>query len=80
MSKVEYTPKQVIENKLLAALEEPGQVAIIVNAEELQLFITAIALLPGRKSAKCKAFIADLEKLMQAAFPDQAMPPIKFTK
>lgn len=68
MSKVEYTPKEVIENKLLAALNEAGNVAIIATLEDLDLLIFALSL--DFESPHRDGFLADLKKLRAGAFPE----------
>ncbi len=76
MSRVEYKPKEVIENKLLAALE-PGSpnVAIVVNLDELDLLIMAMN---GNEwncyeqniAKRARQFREDLKKLRAGAFPE----------
>lgn len=67
-SKVEYTPKTVIENKLLAALEQEGNVAIIATLADLDLLIFALSL--DFENPRRSRFLADLRKLRAGAFPD----------
>lgn len=69
-SKVEYTPKTVIENKLLAALD-PGSpsVAIILTSDELDLLIDAVALLADIEG-RGESFLKDMRKLRAGAFPE----------
>lgn len=67
MAKVEYTPKSLIENKLLAALEEPGNVAIVLTEYELKLVIDGLGELGT--GPHVTGMIADLEKLLAGAFP-----------
>lgn len=75
MSRVEYTPKEVIENKLLASLEQQGNVAIILTLQELDLLIDALKThqfdkFPGPISNRSKDFREDLQKLRRGAFPE----------
>jgi hypothetical protein len=76
-SKIEYVPKTVIENKLLAALaSDEGQVAILATKSDLETFIAAIKLsmmdrmADGALRQKMKGLHDDLQQLLTKAFPD----------
>lgn len=69
---VSAVKRQVIENKLLAALDDRGKVAILATEEDLEIIITALLLAESNRvviSSKYKEMRADLEQLRSAAFP-----------
>ena len=63
--KVEYVAREVIENKLLAALNETGNVAILASERDLVVMIEA-----PRKSTDphARQMAEDYGKLRRAAF------------
>lgn len=70
MAKFKYAPKQVIENKLLASLEDGSdKVAIVVNKTELDLLISGLSML-AFKNHSSGDFLADMRKLRAGAFPE----------
>ena len=61
--------RQVIENQLLAALDDKSKVAILATEEDLKLLITALR--PMWASA-AREMCDDLCQLKDAAFPPKA--------
>lgn len=73
--KVEHTNRTVIENKLLVALEEKGQVAILATEDDLNILIGAIEhKLRGNwvcgksEFTKLQSYKEGLKQLRQGAF------------
>lgn len=66
----EYTPKHVIERKLLLALNDSKKVAILLEKKDLSLLIKALHLVPPAEGFKkeAEAFAQDLNQLRLAAF------------
>lgn len=61
--------REVIENKLLAALDDEGKVAILATEIDLILFIKALAFYDTPDS---KDMASDLLRLKRAAFPQNS--------
>lgn len=72
MAKVEHTSRQVIDNKLLAALDDEEKVAIVTNEDDVELLIDALSFYAQAADAenrdKAATFIADLMQLKREAF------------
>lgn len=72
---VESVNRQVIENKLLTALDDKSKVAILATEDDLRMLINALKThsmcYPGW-SKKNSEYVADLEQLKAAAFPPNA--------
>jgi hypothetical protein len=71
---IKPTSRTVIENKLLARLEEKGTVAILANEQDLHLMIAALGVYAKTTYSealrqKALEMAADFEKLHSAAFP-----------
>ena len=69
---VEMTNRQVIENQLLASLDDKSKVAILASEEDLDTLIAALMLSERNRMAmpsKWKELRAGLEQLKAAAFP-----------
>lgn len=66
---VELTSRQVIEKKLLTALEDGNTVAILASEEDLKLLIFALA---HCSSPKAMPMARDLGQLLSEAFPPNA--------
>lgn len=62
---VEQSSREVIEHKLLTALSDGGQVAILATREDLSLLINA---LDQFGTVKGKQWSADLRRLRHEAF------------
>ena len=72
---VSSTRREVIENKLLVALEDEGTVAILANEEMLEDLIWVIENYIGGKrdrQDRLESIRADLTQLRDAAFPQNA--------
>ena len=67
-AKVEEVPREVIEGKLLAALDDKECVAILANKRDLNDFIDAFCTSPIRSTPRGKQLIKDLIKLRDSAF------------
>ena len=63
---VESLNRQVIENQLLAALDDKSKVAILATEDDLVMLINALGFVTGDKAWE---FRADLQQLKSAAFP-----------
>jgi hypothetical protein len=67
------TNREVIENQLLAALDDKTKVAILANEEDLSVMM--LALTYASKSGgepfrgQCLSLVSDFSKLKHAAFP-----------
>jgi hypothetical protein len=69
---VDRVGREVIENKLLAALSDDGVVAILASERDLSVMIAALeyAMLGNREQTrKARELAADMRKLKRAAFP-----------
>lgn len=69
---VDRVGREVIENKLLAALSEDGVVAILASEQDLSVMIAALeyAMLGNREQTrKARELAADMRKLKRSAFP-----------
>lgn len=58
--------RQVIENKLLTAIDDDSKVAILASREDLDLLIEALS----NWTEKARLYSADLSQLRRAAFGD----------
>lgn len=65
---VQFTKREIIEDKLLTALTEEGKVAILLTKPELTMLIEMVTMCPW-KDEKEKHLIDDLRSLREAAFP-----------
>jgi hypothetical protein len=75
---IEHTQKQVIENKLLAALDNEGKVAILASEQDLKDFMFAFDFTAGNacysspemveRLKRVRRFSADMTQLYNAAF------------
>lgn len=82
MTDIVPSNRQVIEDKLLVALEDPGSVAIIATAKDLDLMLEAfIALIAINerlenkiKIQKAKQMAADILQLRTSAFGEPNEP------
>jgi len=63
---VQSTSRQVIENKLLTALEDDGVVAALLNKEDLEVMISALSKYRHRRAEQ---LAKDMQQLRDAAFP-----------
>lgn len=74
MTDIHRTRREVLENKLLVALDDPGNVAIIATEKDLQLMIdamicyTSLPNLTEAERSKSIEMTADLIRLQEAAF------------
>jgi len=68
---VEFTGRQVIENKLLTALEDGGTVAVLANKGDLEVMVAALRKYRHRRAEQ---LAKDMQQLLDAAFPRQAQP------
>jgi hypothetical protein len=73
---VEQSTREIIENKLLAALEEnSGQVAIVATLQDLNLLIEGLKLLSlksgNRRRLETVEFMDNLKSLREAAFSER---------
>ena len=75
MASVKHTPRQVIENKLLAALDDGASVAVILKEADLRHLIGALRGEPVPDAWRLE-FAGDLLQLLRGAFPD-ADPPAR---
>lgn len=66
-ARIVHTERRVIENKLLAALDDAAKVAIVTTREDLDLLIDGLAKLNVERA---RELVADMMKLREAAFPD----------
>jgi len=73
--KIEHHSRQVIENRLLTALEEDdSKVAILCNREDLELIISGLVSLRGQSNCrpidrqKADEFVRNLDRLLVGAF------------
>lgn len=63
---VESTTRHVIENQLLAALDDKTKVAILANEMDLRIIITALEQYSGGPQ---RELATDMRQLLNAAFP-----------
>lgn len=69
----QHTTREVIENKLLTALQDEGTAAILVSENDLSVMIRALeyAMLADREQTrKARELAKDYRKLLKAAFPE----------
>jgi len=68
---VERVPRQVVENKLLAALDDAdnNQVAIILKEEDLSILICALR---KYRTTEAQQMVEDFLQLKRLAFTEQA--------
>lgn len=64
---VQPTSREVIENKLLAALNDEDKVGICLSKDDLEELIISLASI-NRPTTKARQWLADLQKLQRAAF------------
>ena len=64
---VHHTPRQVIEGKLLAALDDESKVAVLFSHEDLNVLIGNMR----SKSPEAARMIKDLKQLRAVAFASQ---------
>jgi len=74
----QHVPRQVIENKLLTALDDKSKVAALLNDEDCLTLLHALKIAIGRAEntpegsrtflARSRSLHEDLEKLHRAAF------------
>lgn len=62
---IEKTSRQVIENKLLTALNDSSQVAILATEEDLSIMIETLS---QSERLKAREMARDFEQLRKAAF------------
>lgn len=73
---VEHTRREVIEGKLLAALDDEGKVAIIASEEDCEFLIRGLVLLEharmddnvSNEVSKIQDLLTGLRQLKEAAF------------
>ena len=68
----QHTTRDVIENKLLTALQDEGTAAILVSENDLSVMIRALeyAMLADREQTrKARELAKDYRRLLKAAFP-----------
>jgi len=68
---VDRVPRQVIESRLLAALDDEDKVAIVCTKEDLTMLISSLNVVAGAKQLE---MARDLYELKQAAFPSATQP------
>lgn len=68
--KVESASREVIENRLLAALDDEGKVAVVLSQQDLARLIGWLdrPVVKSAFSVDQQEFVADLKKLSDAAF------------
>lgn len=71
---VESVGRQVIERKLLTALEDEGTVAALLSKQDLEDLIAALGCdaVFGPRRTRCQQLKADLLQLLNAAFPNKS--------
>lgn len=62
----ELASRQVIQDRLLAALDDKSKVAVLLTKEDLQILIRALAPIDRQPE---RQFCQDLQSLLDAAFP-----------
>lgn len=71
-NEVVLTSRQVIEGKLLAALGEPGQVAILATKDDIDVLIAGLHALTTRAGVdpvRARSLAEGLMQLRREAFP-----------
>lgn len=73
MAKSDYVPREVIEGKLLAALDDDDKVAIVLSERDCDVLKRALVafadVTPSKsESEDCQRFVADLNQLTRQAF------------
>jgi hypothetical protein len=68
--KVEVTSRQVIENKLLIALNDESKVALVLSKQDIEDLIGGLSglYLVGKGEERISVFLSDLIKLYKSAF------------
>lgn len=69
--KTSYAPREVLEGKLLAALDDESKVAIVLDKADVDMLINALEAYPAHavKGGKShRQYAADLRQLRSAAF------------
>jgi hypothetical protein len=66
MAKTEHTARQIIENKLLMAMNAGDVVAVLLNRDDVEMLIKCLSL--AQISPRSQAFLLDLKQLRQQAF------------
>lgn len=68
---IESTTRQVIQNKLLTALDDDDVVAVLYTKEDLlALLAMCEGKRPGKWFARQRGLIAGFQELLKAAFPN----------
>jgi hypothetical protein len=60
--------REVIEGKLLAALDDESKVAIVLSENDLRFLISCVRFSPDGWGEKRRVFLQDLERLADEAF------------
>ena len=68
MAEIKEVPRELIEGKLLAALDDKTCVAILANEEDLNDFITAFRTSDIGSTLRGQTLLKDLKKLRASAF------------
>ena len=68
MAEIKEVPRELIEGKLLAAMDDKNCVAILANEEDLNDFITAFRTSPIFSTVRGQTLLKDLKKLRASAF------------
>ena len=66
--KTVHVPREVIDSKLLAALDDKSKVAILADREDLGRLISALTFTPDSWGMEFKILRDDLRQLDEAAF------------
>ena len=69
--RVERTPREVIQSKLLVAIDRHDKVALVADAEDLELLIIALDLLRGMQDSdedRARQMADDISELYRQAF------------
>jgi hypothetical protein len=72
--KIVPTKREVIEKKLLAALDDESKVAVLLTKSDLEFLSGHLMIARTNRMAsmlKCDTWIEDLKQLKNAAFPEQ---------
>ncbi len=69
---IDYAKREVIENKLLAALDDDSKVAIVASLEDLKLLMWALSstVPPPKHETRRNELLEGLIALRDSAFPD----------
>lgn len=70
MTKISHVPREVLEGRLLAALDDQSKVAVVMSEDDLRLVISALGYAPDGWGKKVKQMRDDLCKLRDSAFKD----------